>query len=58
MIRLCFQESGFHKKEIDILESTPEDALDPPMLAETCMRELVGRASFGHIKAVLKPVFK
>lgn len=54
----CFKDSGFHKNDLGTLESAPEDALDPPMLAETCMRELVGRASFGHIKAVLKPVFK
>lgn len=32
--------------------------MDPPMLAETCMRELVGRASFGHIRAVLGPVLR
>ncbi|XP_044264219.1 protein EFR3 homolog cmp44E isoform X1 [Tribolium madens] len=39
-------------------EVIPEDQTDPPMLAETCLRELVGRASFGHIRAVLKPVLK
>ena len=40
------------------IESAPEDHTDPPMLAETCLRELVGRASFGHIRAVLKPVLR
>ncbi|GBP64810.1 Protein EFR3 homolog cmp44E [Eumeta japonica] len=33
-----------------------EDLLDPPKLAEACLRELVGRASFGHIRSVLRPV--
>ncbi|XP_018576301.1 protein EFR3 homolog cmp44E isoform X1 [Anoplophora glabripennis] len=52
------QESGFHKKEPGSIDVAPEDTLDPPMLAETCMRELVGRASFGHIRAVLRPVLR
>lgn len=30
----------------------------PPSLAETCIRELVGRASFGHVRCVLKPVLR
>ncbi|XP_068625204.1 protein EFR3 homolog cmp44E [Battus philenor] len=29
---------------------------DPTRLAEACLRELVGRASFGHIRSVLRPV--
>ncbi|XP_045540413.1 protein EFR3 homolog cmp44E isoform X3 [Papilio machaon] len=29
---------------------------DPSRLAEACLRELVGRASFGHIRSVLRPV--
>lgn len=28
----------------------------PAKLAEACLRELVGRASFGHIRSVLRPV--
>lgn len=28
----------------------------PPMLAEAVLRELVSRASFGHIKSVLRPL--
>ncbi|XP_066262550.1 protein EFR3 homolog cmp44E isoform X1 [Euwallacea similis] len=51
------QESSFHK-ETPNGDSNPEESMNPPMLAETCLRELVGRASFGHIKAVLKPVLK
>lgn len=34
-------------------ESTPST---PPVLAEAVLRELVSRASFGHIRAVLKPL--
>ncbi|KAJ8963209.1 hypothetical protein NQ318_018675 [Aromia moschata] len=52
------QESGFHKKDEGTVDVVSEDNLDPPMLAETCLRELVGRASFGHIRAVLRPVLK
>ncbi|XP_044744134.1 protein EFR3 homolog cmp44E isoform X2 [Coccinella septempunctata] len=51
------QESGFHSNETPN-ENPTEDEDDPPMLAETCMRELVGRASFGHIRTVLKPVLR
>lgn len=52
------QDSGFLNDESFATQNVPEDNTDPPMLAETCMRELVGRASFGHIRAVLKPVLK
>lgn len=54
------QESGFHmNKDGGCVEPVPdEDQVDPPMLAETCLRELVGRASFGHIRAVLRPVLR
>lgn len=40
------------------IETAPEDLVDPPLVAETCMRELVGRASFGHIRTVLRPVLR
>lgn len=52
------QESGFHMKDTSYVEPAPDDQVDPPMLAETCLRELVGRASFGHIRAVLRPVLR
>lgn len=54
---MLFKESSFHK-ETPNTDTIPEDNVDPPMLAETCLRELVGRASFGHIRAVLKPVLR
>lgn len=54
-----YQESTFHTNESGEAEPVAEEqANDPPMLAETCMRELVSRASFGHIRAVLKPVLR
>lgn len=34
-------------------EATPSS---PPVLAESVLRELVSRASFGHIRSVLKPL--
>lgn len=51
------QDSGFHTNEKP-REPVGEEENDPPMLAETCMRELVGRASFGHIRTVLRPVLR
>ncbi|CAH3941139.1 unnamed protein product [Pieris brassicae] len=35
---------------------TREGIEEPPKLAEACLRELVGRASYGHIRSVLRPV--
>ncbi|XP_075238091.1 protein EFR3 homolog stmA isoform X3 [Lycorma delicatula] len=35
-----------------------EEKNSPPQLAENCIRELVGRASFGHVRCVLKPVLR
>lgn len=45
-------------KEADTPDPPQEERADPPTLAETCMRELVGRASFGHIRSVLRPVLR
>lgn len=39
-------------------EHGEEHQSTPPLLAEAVLRELVSRASFGHIKAVLKPLLK
>nr|XP_032524228.1 protein EFR3 homolog cmp44E [Danaus plexippus plexippus] len=43
---------------VTCMETDARDGLedDPPRLAEACLRELVGRASFGHIRSVLRPV--
>ncbi|XP_055533005.1 protein EFR3 homolog cmp44E isoform X2 [Wyeomyia smithii] len=45
-------QSGSESKSVD-QEATPST---PPVLAEAVLRELVSRASFGHIRAVLKPL--
>jgi len=48
----------YHVREADTPDPPQEEREDPPTLAETCMRELVGRASFGHIRSVLRPVLR
>ncbi|XP_058831019.1 protein EFR3 homolog cmp44E isoform X1 [Topomyia yanbarensis] len=45
-------QSSSESKVVD-QEATPST---PPVLAEAVLRELVSRASFGHIRAVLKPL--
>ncbi|XP_019539726.2 protein EFR3 homolog cmp44E isoform X1 [Aedes albopictus] len=45
-------QSASGSKAVD-QEATPST---PPVLAESVLRELVSRASFGHIRAVLKPL--
>ncbi|KAJ8870605.1 hypothetical protein PR048_029628 [Dryococelus australis] len=52
------QNSRYLSKEAGTPDAPQEERCDPPTLAETCMRELVGRASFGHIRCVLKPVLR
>ncbi|XP_011505309.1 PREDICTED: protein EFR3 homolog cmp44E [Ceratosolen solmsi marchali] len=52
------QNARYSNKENATPESPTEERSDPPQFAETCMRELVGRASFGHIRCVIKPVLK
>ena len=45
-------------KEDTTPDSPTEERSDPPQFAETCMRELIGRASFGHIRCVIRPVLR
>ncbi|XP_014206305.1 protein EFR3 homolog cmp44E [Copidosoma floridanum] len=52
------QSAKYSNKDSTTPESPTEERSDPPQFAETCMRELVGRASFGHIICVIKPVLK
>ncbi|XP_051168467.1 protein EFR3 homolog cmp44E isoform X2 [Leptopilina boulardi] len=52
------QNSRYFDKLDGTPESPTEERSDPPQFAETCMRELVGRASFGHIRCVIKPVLR
>ncbi|XP_049546231.1 protein EFR3 homolog cmp44E isoform X2 [Anopheles darlingi] len=49
---LLFNMQSGPSKSTDT-ETTPST---PPLLAEAVLRELVSRASFGHIKSVLKPL--
>ncbi|PSN53111.1 Protein EFR3 cmp44E [Blattella germanica] len=44
------QNSRYYATEAGTPEPPQEERSDPPTLAETCMRELIGRASFGHIR--------
>ncbi|XP_044006270.1 protein EFR3 homolog cmp44E isoform X2 [Aphidius gifuensis] len=52
------QNARYADKENTTPESPTEERSDPPQFAETCMRELVGRASFGHIRCVISPVLQ
>ncbi|XP_012530283.1 protein EFR3 homolog cmp44E [Monomorium pharaonis] len=52
------QNSRYADKEDTTPDSPTEERSDPPQFAETCMRELIGRASFGHIKCVIRPVLR
>ncbi|XP_067006457.1 protein EFR3 homolog cmp44E [Anabrus simplex] len=52
------QNSRYYINEVETPEPPQDERIDPPALAETCMRELVGRASFGHIRSVLRPVLR
>ena len=57
-IYLQFHFNRYSSKEDATPDSPTEGRSDPPQFAETCMRELVGRASFGHIKCVIRPVLR
>jgi protein EFR3 len=46
-------QSNDAREELDEEDNEPKT---PPMLAESVLRELVSRASFSHIKDVLKPL--
>lgn len=48
----------YANKEDATPDCPTEERSDPPQFAETCMRELVGRASFGHIRCVIRPVLR
>ncbi|KAG8035729.1 hypothetical protein G9C98_001385 [Cotesia typhae] len=52
------QTARYVEKENSTPDSPTEERSNPPQFAETCMRELVGRASFGHIRCVIRPVLR
>ncbi|KAK7576402.1 hypothetical protein V9T40_012688 [Parthenolecanium corni] len=41
-----------------LLNCNETEEKDPAALAESCFRELMGRASFGHVKSVIRPVLR
>ncbi|ALC40651.1 stmA [Drosophila busckii] len=46
----------FNMQSGDMVPVEDASNVTPPVLAEEVLRELVGRASFGHIRSVLKPL--
>lgn len=58
MILINHTLNRYSEKEDATPESPAEERSDPPQFAESCMRELVGRASFGHIRCVIRPVLR
>lgn len=44
--------------ETPLISPTFGDKSAPAMIAEDCLKELMRRATFGHIKSVIKPVLK
>lgn len=44
--------------ETPLITPTFGDKSQPAMIAEECLKELMRRATFGHIKCVIKPVLK
>lgn len=51
----CLSESADPNELLSCVDSEEKD---PAVLAESCFRELVGRASFGHVKSVIRPVLR
>ncbi|KAM3958163.1 protein EFR3 homolog stmA [Aphomia sociella] len=51
-------QSAEKYETVSCMDAEPRDGADeePPRLAEACLRELVGRAAFGHIRSILRPV--
>lgn len=51
------QESEYYKN-CDAVKEEKKDPNEPGVLADTCIRELVGRAAFGNVGSLLKPVLR
>ncbi|XP_065203328.1 protein EFR3 homolog cmp44E-like [Planococcus citri] len=45
-------------KLTDIFTRNENEEKNPTALAETCFRELIGKASFGHVKSIIRPVLR
>lgn len=56
--------SGSHRNIASIIAETPltgptfGDTSAPAMVGEDCLKELIRRATYGHIKSVIKPVLR
>ncbi|UYV63414.1 EFR3A, partial [Cordylochernes scorpioides] len=37
---------------------SPQEETNPWTLAENCLREIIGRATFGHVRSIIEPVLK
>ncbi|XP_022250814.1 protein EFR3 homolog B-like isoform X2 [Limulus polyphemus] len=48
----------FNMQENYETPDSPQDETTPWTLAENCLRELMSRATFGHIRSVIRPVLK
>jgi hypothetical protein len=35
-----------------------EEEVEAPRLAENCMRDLVNKATFGHVRSIIRPVLQ
>ncbi|XP_018907734.1 protein EFR3 homolog cmp44E isoform X2 [Bemisia tabaci] len=52
------QDSRYEKDSENHEPIVDDCDIDPPSSAETVFRELVGRAGFGHVDSVIKPVLR
>ncbi|CAB0019882.1 unnamed protein product [Nesidiocoris tenuis] len=50
------QDSSYYKK--DLSDTREANDADPGVLADECIQELFGRASFGHVRSVVRPVLE
>ncbi|CAL1272043.1 unnamed protein product [Larinioides sclopetarius] len=54
---LLFNMEG-HCGSLTETPDSPQEEANPWSLAENCLRELMGRATFGNIRSVIRPVLK
>lgn len=54
---LLFNMQG-HCTNLSDTPDSPQEEAKPWILAENCLRELIGRATFGNIRSVIRPVLK
>ncbi|KAG8198928.1 hypothetical protein JTE90_015136 [Oedothorax gibbosus] len=54
---LLFNMQG-HCGSLSETPDSPQEEANPWSLAENCLRELMGRATFGNVRSVIRPVLK